>query len=142
VKVVVLPASDDEADVFEAIKSGAYGYRRKDLSGAEFERYMQAAAGCEPVISPSGARKLLGEFSRDSLGPEPASRPEPLTDREHEVLQLLVQGVTTSQELSAQLVVSDNTVKFHLRNILDKLPVHNRAEVVAYPSRYGLGAGR
>jgi DNA-binding NarL/FixJ family response regulator len=141
VKVVVLTASDEETDVFEAIKSGAYGYLKKDLSGAEFARCMQALARGEPMISPSGARKLLGEFSTDRSGAEPASRPESLTDREHEVLQLLVQGVTTTQELSAQLVVSDNTVKFHLRNILDKLHVHNRAEVVAYASRYGLGAG-
>jgi DNA-binding NarL/FixJ family response regulator len=60
---------------------------------------------------------------------------EPLTEREEEVLQLLVQGVTTTHHLAASLVVSDNTVKFHLRNILDKLHLHNRAEVVAHASR-------
>jgi DNA-binding NarL/FixJ family response regulator len=138
VKVVVLTGSEDEPDVFEAIKSGAYAYLLKDLSGAEFPRHIEGLVEGEPVLSPSVARKLLGEVGPSRPGPVPASRPEPLTGREQEVLQLLVQGVTTTQELSAQLVVSDNTVKFHLRNILEKLHVLNRAEVVAYASRYGL----
>jgi DNA-binding NarL/FixJ family response regulator len=64
-----------------------------------------------------------------------AGHSEPLTGREEEVLQLLVQGVTTTHELAASLVVSDNTVKFHLRNILDKLHLHNRAAVVAHAIR-------
>ena len=78
---------------------------------------------------------LLSEFGASHPGLATVIRPEPLTGREQEVLQLLVQGVTTTQELSAQLVVSDNTVKFHLRNILDKLHLHNRAELVAHASR-------
>jgi DNA-binding NarL/FixJ family response regulator len=138
VKVVVLTASEDESDVFEAIKSGAYGYLLKDLSGTDFLRLLEGIARGEPVLSPSVARKLLSEFGTSRPEPAAASRPEPLTGREQEVLGLLVQGMTTTQELSAKLVVSDNTIKFHLRNILDKLHVHNRAEVVAYASRYGL----
>jgi DNA-binding NarL/FixJ family response regulator len=138
VKVVVVTASEDDSDVFEAIKSGAYGYLLKDLTGADFLRLLEGIARGEPALSPSVACKLLGEFGPSRPGPAAASRPEPLTGREQEVLRLLVQGMTTTQELSARLEVSDNTIKFHLRNIFDKLHVHNRAEVVAYASRYGL----
>jgi len=142
VKVVVLTASDDEADVFEAIKSGAQGYLLKDLSGTDFVHLLAGLARDEPVLSPGIARRVLGELGRPRgptvRGTVVASQPEPLTGREQEVLHLLIQGVTTTQELAARLVVTDNTIKFHLRNILDKLHVHNRAEVVAYASRYGL----
>lgn len=73
--------------------------------------------------------------TRVQNSPGYAGYSEPLTGREEEVLQLLVQGVTTTHELAESLVVSDNTVKFHLRNILDKLHLHNRAAVVAHASR-------
>jgi DNA-binding NarL/FixJ family response regulator len=137
VKVVVLTASDDDADVFEAIKSGAHGYLLKDMSRVDFVRLLDGLASDEPVLSPAIARKVLGELGA-SRSPALAGRAEPLTSREREVLQLLVQGVTTTHELAAQLVVTNNTIKFHLRNILDKLHLHNRAEVVAYASRHGL----
>ena len=64
--------------------------------------------------------------------------PQALTDREREVLDLLVQGITSNRELAERLVVSENTVKYHLRNILDKLHVQNRAQVVAYAVRHGI----
>jgi DNA-binding CsgD family transcriptional regulator len=67
-----------------------------------------------------------------------AERPVVLTDREREVLNLLVQGVTSNRELAERLVVTENTVKYHLRNILDKLHVQNRAQVVAYAVRHGM----
>jgi DNA-binding NarL/FixJ family response regulator len=136
VKVVVLTASDDEADVFEAIQGGAQGYLLKDMSRDEFVRLLDALATDEPLLSPGIARKILGQVG-SARGPAAARRPEGLTAREQEVLHLLIQGVTTTQELAERLVVTDNTIKFHLRNILDKLHVHNRAEVVAYVSRYG-----
>jgi DNA-binding NarL/FixJ family response regulator len=137
VKVVVLTASADDTHVFEAIKSGAHGYLLKDISGADFAGALDSLATGEPIFSPAVARKVLGEFGRARA---PAAKsPDTLTSREQEVLHLLVQGVTTTQELAARLVVTDNTIKFHLRNILDKLHVHNRAEVVAYASRHGAG---
>ena len=83
-------------------------------------------------MTPSLARKLLDEFAR------PAGRsddPDALTDREQEVLELMVSGVTTNRRLAKQLVISENTVKFHVRNILDKLHLHNRAQVVGYALR-------
>ena len=93
----------------------------------------------EPALTPGLARKLLGEFARPApVAPVPNEPPPSLTDREREVLDLLVQGVTSNRELAERLVVSENTVKYHLRNILDKLHVQNRAQVVAFAVRQGM----
>jgi two-component system, NarL family, response regulator LiaR len=139
VKVVVLTASEDDADLFEAIKSGAQGYLFKNLDSDEFFRLLEGVASGEPALTPGLARKLLGEFARP---PAPAQStvlgPQSLTEREREVLDLLVQGITTNRELAERLVVSENTVKYHLRNILDKLHLQNRAQVVAYAMRHGM----
>jgi DNA-binding NarL/FixJ family response regulator len=142
VKVVILTASEDDADLFEAIKSGAYGYIFKNLDSDEFFRLLDGAARGEPALTPGLARKLLGEFARPAtLNESAAERPQTLTEREREVLDLLVQGVTTNRELAERLIVSENTVKYHLRNILEKLHVQNRAQVVAYAMRHGMGGG-
>jgi DNA-binding NarL/FixJ family response regulator len=140
VKVVILTASEDDADLFEAIKSGAQGYLFKNVESDEFFRLLEGVARGEPALTPGLARKLLGEFARPAPR-APASLDEPpvaLTDREREVLDLLVQGVTSNRELAERLVVTENTVKYHLRNILDKLHVQNRAQVVAYAVRHGM----
>lgn len=140
VKVVVLTASEDDANLFEAIKSGAQGYIFKNLDSNEFFSLLEGVARGEPALTPGLARKLLGAFARP---PQPAPRPagdeaQSLTEREREVLNLLVQGVTSNRELAEHLVVSENTVKYHLRNILDKLHLQNRAQVVAYAVRHGM----
>lgn len=83
----------------------------------------------------TSVQTFLGTAGQAGRHPSDAGYPEPLTGREEEVLQLLIQGVTTTRELAVTLVVSDNTVKFHLRNILDKLHLHNRAQVVAHAGR-------
>jgi two-component system, NarL family, response regulator LiaR len=139
VKVVILTASEDDADLFEAIKSGAQGYLFKNLDSDEFFRLLDGVARGEPALTPGLARKLLGEFARPAPAPRTAAEaPVALTDREREVLDLLVQGITSNRELAERLVVSENTVKYHLRNILDKLHLQNRAQVVAYAVRQGL----
>jgi DNA-binding NarL/FixJ family response regulator len=141
VKVVILTASEDDADLFEAIKSGAQGYILKNLESGEFFRLLDGVSRGEPALTPSLAKRLLGEFARPSPPPRASpgdTEPQALTEREHEVLQLLVQGVTSNRELAERLVVSENTVKYHLRNILDKLHVQNRAQVVAYAMRRGI----
>jgi DNA-binding NarL/FixJ family response regulator len=143
VKVVILTASEDDADLFEAIKSGAQGYIFKNLDSAEFFRLLEGVARGEPALTPGLARKLLGEFARPTATARAAAdvRPDALTDREHDVLDLLVQGVTSNRDLAERLVVSENTIKFHLRNILNKLHVQNRAQVVAYAVRHGMAGG-
>ncbi len=137
IKVIILTASDDDANLFESIKAGAKGYLLKDLEADEFFALLDGVGKGEPALTPSLARKLLDEFAK----PAPRGRsedPDALTDREQEVLELMVDGVTTNRKLAKQLGITENTVKFHVRNILDKLHVHNRAQVVAHALRHRL----
>ena len=135
VKVVILTASDDDNNLFEAIKSGAKGYLLKDLESDQFFSLLEGVGRGEPALTPSVARKLLDEFARPKKPSKEEYDPDALTDREREVLELMVQGTTSNRKLAKHLGVSENTVKFHVRNILDKLHLHNRAQVVAYALR-------
>jgi DNA-binding NarL/FixJ family response regulator len=136
VKVVILTASDEDSKLFEAIKSGAQGYLLKNLESDEFFALLEGIGRGEPGLTPALARKLLLEFARPAQpAAAPAHDPDALTDREREVLELLVEGVTSNRKLARQLGVSENTIKFHVRNILDKLHLHNRAQVVSYAIR-------
>jgi DNA-binding NarL/FixJ family response regulator len=142
VKVVMLTASEEDAHLFEAIKSGAQGYLFKNLGSAELFRLLEGVARGEPALTPALARKLLGEFARGSPA-APVRTPtqdgiDALTEREHDVLDLLVQGITSNRELAERLVITENTVKYHFRNILDKLHVQNRAQVIAFAARHGM----
>jgi DNA-binding NarL/FixJ family response regulator len=134
VKVVVLTASDDDASLFDAIKAGAQGYLLKNLEADDFFSMLDRASRGEPALTPNLARKLLQEFAKP---PEAAAETDQdaLTVREREVLELMVEGVTSNRKLAKRLGVSENTVKFHVRNILDKLRLHNRAEAVGYALR-------
>ncbi len=136
VKVVVLTASDDDASLFQAIKSGAKGYLLKDLEAARFFELLDGVARGEPALTPTLARRLLDEFAREKKPAKERQDPDALTERETEVLELMVDGVTSNRKLGKRLGVSENTVKFHVRNILDKLHLHNRAQVVAYALRH------
>jgi len=138
VRVVVLTASEDDADLFEAVKSGAQGYLPKSLEAEQLFSFLEGVLKDEPALTPVLARKVLGEFAREPQ--EVAQQPvaSTLTERERDVLELLVSGVTSNRELAEKLFVSENTVKYHLRNILDKLHLNNRAQVVAYAVRHGL----
>ena len=135
VKVVVLTASDEDNNLFEAIKSGAKGYLMKDLKSEQFFKLLEGVERGEPALTPAVARKLLDEFARPKKPTKEEYDPDALTDREREVLELMVQGTTSNRRLAKHLGVSENTVKFHVRNILDKLHLHNRAQVVAYALR-------
>ena len=137
IAVVVLTASEDDADLFEAVKSGAQGFLPKDLEASRFFELLEGVTRGEPALTPSLARKVLGAFARPEAGqsPQPA---DALTTREREVLELLVQGITSNRELAERLFVSENTIKYHLRHILDKLHLQNRAQVIAYALRHGL----
>lgn len=137
VRVVILTASDRDADLFDAIKSGASGYLSKDLESDQFVALLNGVMRGEPAISPEVARKMLGELARGVA----TERSEPdviLTDRERDVLELLVSGVTSNRDLADRLFVSENTIKFHLRNILDKLHLSSRAQVIAYAMQHRL----
>jgi len=138
VKVVILTASEEESKLFDAIKSGAQGYLLKNLEADTFFEMLDRAQRGEPALTPTLARKLLQEFAKPIETTAPPAEEETLTAREREVLELMVEGVTSNRKLAKRLGLSENTVKFHVRNILDKLRLHNRAEVVGYALRHGL----
>ncbi len=134
-KVVMLTVSDDDRTLFEALRSGAHGYLLKNLQAEEFFDLLAGIDRGEAPLSPSLAGRILDEFRR---GKRPAERPGPdeLTDREMEVLRAVSLGAS-NREIAARLRISENTVKYHIKNILDKLHLRNRAEVVAYAARRG-----
>ncbi len=138
VKVVILTASEDDGNLFEAIKCGAQGYLLKNLERDQFFALLDGVRRGEPALTPTLARRLLKEFAQPSHAGKTAHDPDALTDREQEVLELLVQGITSNRRLAKHLGVSENTVKFHIRNILDKLHLHNRAQVVGFALRHGM----
>lgn len=130
-KVVVLTASEDEANLFESLKAGARGYLLKNLEAGDFFEMLERASRGEPALTPALARKVLIEFAK----PKEAQPEASLTPREREVLELMMEGVTSNRKLAKRLNLSENTVKFHIRNILDKLRMHDRAQVVGYALR-------
>ncbi len=137
-KVVILTVSDAEEDLFEAIKSGAQGYLLKNLKSEMFFDLISGVASGEAPISPKMAGMMLNEFSRRSATGKSSINRSSLTDRELEVLKLVAQG-KSNREMAEVLFVSESTVKYHLRHILDKLHLDNRAQVIAYAMHRGLG---
>ena len=137
VAIVMLTASEDVDDLFTAIKAGARGYLLKNLESGELRGMLKAVERGEAAITPAIAARMLTELARPE--PAPAADPDPdhLTERELDVLRLVVRGMR-NKEIAAELGISENTAKFHLRNILDKLHAQNRAEVVARAMREGL----
>lgn len=134
-KIVILTMSDEEEDLFEAIRAGASGYLLKDIPLDEVAEAVRAVHGGQSLISPSMAGKLLTEFAalarRDQEQVEqPQQVPAPkLTDREMQVLKLVARGMN-NRDIAKELFISDNTVKNHVRNILEKLQIHSRMEAV------------
>ena len=137
-RIVIVTVSDDDDDLFEAIKSGAEGYLLKDMSEEELGRTLTGIATGEPALSPGLAAKILDEFARVSRDGAPKEvESDGLTPREREVLELVVTGAT-NREIAAALYISENTVNFHMKHILAKLHLKNRAQAVAYAIRSGL----
>ena len=135
-KIVMLTVSDEESDLYEAIKAGASGYLLKEISIEEVSTAVRAVVAGQSLISPSMASKLLTEFTNLSKrADERTTVPTPrLTDRELEVLRLVAQG-KSNREIAEDLFISENTVKNHVRNILEKLHLHTRMEAVMYAVR-------
>jgi DNA-binding NarL/FixJ family response regulator len=133
VKVLVLSASAEEADVLEAVKVGASGYLLKSATAAELADAVTRVRAGEPVFSPSLAALVLGEFRRMS-----AAATEPgLTARETEVLKLVAKGYTY-REIADKLFISVKTVQNHVQNILTKLQLSKRYELMRYAIQRGL----
>jgi DNA-binding NarL/FixJ family response regulator len=136
VKILMLTISDEEADLYEAIKAGASGYLLKEIPIEEVADAIRSVWAGQSRISPSMASKLLNEFAAMSkAGADRPQVPTPrLTEREMEVLKLVAQGLN-NRDIAKQLFISENTVKNHIRNILEKLHLHSRMEAVVYAVR-------
>jgi two-component system NarL family response regulator len=136
VKILMLTISDEETDLYDAIKAGASGYLLKEIPIEEVADAIRGVWAGQSRISPSMASKLLTEFAAISKGADerPAMPAPRLTDREMEVLRLVAQGLN-NRDIAKQLFISENTVKNHIRNILEKLHLHSRMEAVVYAVR-------
>ncbi len=139
-RIVMLTTSTDEADLFEAIKSGACGYLLKSLEAEPFITYLQRVMRGEAAVSQEMAGALLKEFARlagpSGSGPG-SSAEEALTPRQVEILQLVAEGIPY-KEIAERLCLSDHTVKYHIGEIMQRLHLKNRSQVLAYAARYGL----
>ena len=135
-RIVILTISDEESDLYEAVRAGANGYLLKDVPGEEIADGIRAVFGGQSLISPSMASKLLSEFALMIKKSE--ERPQllvpRLTERELQVLKLVARGMG-NRDIAADLFISENTVKNHVRNILEKLQLHSRMEAVVYAVR-------
>jgi DNA-binding NarL/FixJ family response regulator len=132
-KIVMLTISDEEDDLFEAIRAGASGYLLKDIPLDEVADVVRAVHGGQSLINPSMAGKLLTEFATlakrdDEERAQQVPAPK-LTDREMQVLKLVARGMN-NRDIAKELFISENTVKNHVRNILEKLQIHSRMEAV------------
>jgi DNA-binding NarL/FixJ family response regulator len=149
-KIVMLTMSDNEQDLFEAVKSGASGYLLKRLDAEEFFVYLAELQAGHPPFSPGLAEKILHEFTHQSLRPE--TRPDAtqaggsqaedgqsasLSARQMQILTLVAQGQTYRQ-VAETIGIAERTVKYHMAEILDRLHLDNRAQVIAYAARLGL----
>jgi len=144
-KIVMLTISDEQEDLFEAIRAGASGYLLKDIPPDEVAEAVLAVHGGQSVLNPSIAGKLLTEFAtvaKQDAEAQHVTVPMPkLTEREMEVLKLVARGMN-NRDIAKELFISEATVKNHVRNILEKLQIHSRMEAVmiATPGLLGISA--
>ena len=134
VRVLILSASGEESDVLEAVKAGARGYLLKSSTSAEVADAVRKVHAGEPVFTPSLAGLVLDEFQRLAKGDDD----EPsLTQRENEILKLVAKGYTY-RDIAEKLFISVKTVQNHVQNILTKLQLHRRYELMRYAIQRGL----
>lgn len=140
-KIVMLTISDDEQDLFEAVKSGACGYLLKRLDAAELFAYLDDLQNDHPPFSPGLALKILNEFARqrEQLMPSTSSShiEAALTSRQIQILTLVAQGLTY-HEVGQAIGIAERTVKYHMGEILEQLHLQNRAQVIAFAVQMGL----
>ncbi|HWR41343.1 MAG TPA: response regulator transcription factor [Patescibacteria group bacterium] len=143
VKIVMLTASADDDSLFAAMRAGAVGYLIKSMEPEQFLKQLFSLNEGEMPLAPGLAMRLLDEFARrDQIKEAAVDEDEPqLTKRQTAVLQLLTEGLTYN-EIARRLALKEVTVKYHVREIIDKLHLGNRTQLIAYASRLGLGGGK
>lgn len=147
IKIVMLTTSAEDQDLFDAVKSGATGYLLKSMSGDAFIEALKGIAQDVPAFSPGLAARLLSEFAHMAEQRQANTEPETrrvgdmpgdqLTERQAEVLRLVAHGLTY-KEVGEQLSLSERTVRFHMAEIINRLHLQNRAQVLAYAGKLGL----
>lgn len=139
VEVIILSMYNEDEYVFEAIKAGASGYVLKDISKDDLVRAIRVVHSGESLIQPSLAKKVLKEFAHMAAEPAQGAKGSlrEVSDRELEVLRYVSNG-KSNKEIADVLLISETTVKAHLRSIFRKLEVNDRAQAVAYAMRKGL----
>jgi DNA-binding NarL/FixJ family response regulator len=133
-RIVMLTVSEAERDLLDAVAAGAVGYLVKSTPPDELRLALWRAAEGEPVFSPQLAALVLGEFRRMA---KQSGGLQPLTEREREVLQYVARG-HTYKEIGEQLFISEKTVENHVRNILGKLHLNRKQELIRYAVEHGI----
>ena len=151
-KIVMLSMSEEDQDLFEAVKSGASGYLLKRLDADDFFAYLADLQAGRPPFSPGLAAKILDEFARQAVKHEPKGSPgnapvsqapaggaegAVLSSRQVQILTLVAQGQTYRQ-VAETIGITERTVKYHMGEILERLHLQNRAQVIAYAAEMGL----
>ncbi len=147
-RIVMLTTSADDDDLFEAVKSGACGYLLKSATSHEFVEALQGLERGIPPFSPGLAARILHEFARqaaeqrlpaavDNAAPSHREGAAVLTERQMDVLKAVAAGLTY-KEVGARLALSERTVRYHMAEIMDRLHLENRSQVIAYAGRLGL----
>lgn len=145
VKIVMLTTSAEDADLFEAIKCGASGYLLKNLEPDQLFDYLAGLERGEAPLSRELSARLLAELAEQAAALEGRAAGEPpdapldpeLTPRQREILELVASGLSY-KEVGARLIVSENTVKYHMGEVLRRLHLKNREQAVTYALRSGL----
>jgi DNA-binding NarL/FixJ family response regulator len=138
VRILILTTFDLDEYVFEALRAGAGGFLVKDTEPVDLLRGVRAVAAGEGLLSPGVTRRLIEEFALHSRAPATtAAAPDPLTDREREVVALVGAGLS-NDEIATRLVVSPATAKTHVSRAMTKLGARDRAQVVVYAYEAGL----
>ncbi|HVJ98337.1 MAG TPA: response regulator transcription factor [Acidimicrobiia bacterium] len=133
-RIVMLTVSEQERDLLDAVSAGAQGYLVKSTPADELRAALLRAANGEPVFSPNLASLVLGEFRRMS---KDATGSNPLSDREREVLQYVARGYSY-KDIGERLFISPKTVENHVRNILSKLHLNRKQELIRYAVEHGI----
>lgn len=133
-RIVILTVSEQERDLLDAVAAGAVGYLLKSTAPDELRAALLTAAGGDPVFTPGLAALLLGEFRKMA---KTATGAQPLSDREREVLQLVARG-HAYKDIAADLFIATKTVENHVRNIMDKLHLKAKSELIRYAVDHGI----
>lgn len=137
VRVVVLTVSEDDQDFLAAIRCGADGYLVKSMRPEALFQELRGLAQGETPLSRTMTGKLLRQVARAAPAPLPSAQPDSLSERERQVLVLLAEGLS-NEEIAEALGIAENTVRNHVRNILEKLGLKNRVQAAVYAVRQGM----